>query len=216
MSTVTLNQDQRLFVLQQAQSVSCLGFDVVYKRLRQYAQKLGLAQPREADIGTMAQYRAYQEAERAYIATKPNETLFDPETPPGVQALLETYRQNRRRLRIFYGDAQTGRDWLQEHDVIGTVSRSTGPIKVALLVPAGERGGPALLTQCIVRMLDVASKQEIYRHRAYHRPSFELVPGDEPGYVRTVKVDGEVHARFETDAAARNWVAFMDGSRMKH
>jgi hypothetical protein len=47
---------------------------------------------------------------------------------------LETDRKNQRKIRLFYGDTQTGQSWFDEHDVVGRIGRSTGSIKVPLLV----------------------------------------------------------------------------------
>ncbi|KWT98083.1 MULTISPECIES: hypothetical protein [unclassified Variovorax] len=215
MSTITINASQRLFVLPSGRGFSCLGFDVTFKRLRQFASLLGLASPNEADIGTLAQYQLYEAAQSAYIATKPTTTLFDPDTPVKVQAVLEAYRQHGGRLRLFMGDALTGRDWLEEHDVIGTVGRSMGPIRAPLLISRrNSHGGGAILTACIVRIIDVASKQELYRHPAYRVPNLVRHASKEPGYAASVSVDGELQASFKSDAKADKWIAFMQGHRM--
>jgi hypothetical protein len=215
MSTITINASQRLFVLPSGRGLSCLGFDVTFKRLRQFAELLGLATPKEADIGTLAQYHQYEEAQRAYIATKPTATLFEPGTPLKVQALLESYRQAGDRVRLFFGDTETGRDWLEEYDVLGTVGRSMGPLRVPLLIArARDNGGGAISTACILRMVDSRSKVEVYRHPSYQAPEFKLQPSTQKGYSSAVAVNGSVHANFKSAAKAEKWIAFMQGTRM--
>lgn len=214
MSNMTINAEQRLFVLKSGGGFTCLGFDVVFKRLKQYAQLLRRPQPNVAEIGTPAQYQQYLEAENAYIATRPTNTFFDPDTAPEVQRILEAYRLSGRTLRVFLGDAQTGRDWLDEHDVTGTIGRSMGPIKIPLLVPKGKDGGCGLLTACIVRLVDATSMREVYRHPGYHLPTFDIVPcTDAKGFVEAVLVKGEIHARFRKEGQAVKWVEFMQGKR---
>lgn len=214
MSNMTINADQRLFVLRSGDGFSCLGFDVVFKRLKQYAQLLRRPLPEPADIGTPAQYQQYLEAESAYIATRPTQTFFDADTPLVVQALLEAYRKSGAPVRVFLGDAQTGRDWMEEHDVVGTIGRSMGPIKIPLLVPKGEDGGCGLLTANIVRLVDIGSLREVYRHPSYHLPDFNIVPEtQEKGFVEAVVVRGAVHARFRKAGQAAKWVQFMQGQR---
>jgi hypothetical protein len=214
MSTVTINESQRLFVIPSGGGYSCLGFDVVFKRLRQYAEMLGLAQPYPTEVGKMEQYQQYLQAERAYIASNPTETLYDPETPVKVRALLEAYRKSGDRVRLYLGDPRTGRAWLEEHDVLGRIDRSMGPIKVPLLVEAGEHGGGAILTECIVRILDARSKAEVYRHPTYHEPELALRRCTQKTHPYEVLADGAVHARFKTQAKAQAWVDFMQGRRM--
>jgi len=215
MTTVTPNIDQRLFVLNTGGGFSCLGFDVVFKRLKQYAEFLGLPQPAEADIGQMHQYEAYRTAESAVCQKQPSQTWFDPETDPQVKSVLEQYRLSRKKIRVFLGSTQTGRDWCEEYDVVGRISRSTGALKAPLLISGNEPGGPALLTACILRLLDVETGKELYRHPLYETPAFEVVPSKEKGYKVEVLRDSQVYARFKTDTIARNWVAFMRGERMR-
>lgn len=129
MSAVTLNAEQRLFVLPQSGGYSCLGFDVVFKRLVQFAKLLGRALPNPEGIGKLEQYQEYRLAEKAYIATNPKETLYDPDTPLAVQSCLESYRKSRAPVRLFFGNPDTGKEWLEENDVYGTIGRSMGPSK---------------------------------------------------------------------------------------
>lgn len=63
-----------------------------------------------------------------------------------VEAVLETCRQNRTRIRIDYGDVKTGRSWNETHDVTGYVGRSTGTNPIPLLVyNSRSLGGGAIM-----------------------------------------------------------------------
>lgn len=77
-------------------------------------------------------------------------------------------------LRLFYGDPETGRDWMEEADVIGEVGRSTGAHKIPLLIEPGEDGGPGILTKNVVRLMGAESGKELYRHPKYHLPEMEI------------------------------------------
>ena len=213
-AAVSINAEQRLFVLKSGPGFSCLGFDVVFKRLLQYANLLSRPAPNPADVGKMEQYAEYLTAEREYISTKPQDTLFDPDTPVKVQAFLEAYRKTNSKVRIFLGNPETGKDWLEEFDVYGRIGRSMGPIKVALLIGYGEQGGGAILTANILRMVDAASKREVYRHPLYQEPVFKIESSSVPGYPHAVHVNGENQSRFKTFAKAENWIEFMQGKRM--
>ncbi len=217
---VTVNGEQRLFVIPEARGWSCLGFDVVYKHLRALGEKLArfgidIAQVREEEIGSLAQYEQYREA-IALIGDKDLGTWFDPDTPKPVRAILERYRKTREHLRVFYGEPRTGRDWLEESDVVGRVGRSTGMLKIPLLIAAGESGGPGMLDGCIVRLMDVRARRELYRHATYHQGEIDIRQASvgKP-YTHGVWVGGEHHANFRSYAKAAQWVAFMAGECMQ-
>lgn len=217
---VTLNLERRLFVIHAANGYTCHGFDVVYKQLRALQQKLSryhidVGIVREEEIGTLAQYEQYRRAVES-IGDRNLGTWFDPDTPTKVRRLIECYRKAGSSLRVCYGDAKTGRDWLEENDVIGRVGRSTGVLKVPLLVADNDCGGFPMLDACIVRMLDARSRQEIYRHPSYHHGVMEIreATAGHP-YTHGVWVDGQNCANFSSYGKAAHWVAFMDGESME-
>jgi hypothetical protein len=69
-----------------------------------------------------------------------------------VIEVLETVRQNQRRVILFYGNTQAGQFRLKKHDGIGRIGRSTGLIKVPLLLEPGKIGETALLDHCVIRI----------------------------------------------------------------
>lgn len=136
---------------------------------------------------------------------------FDPGTPEAVRRILERYRKSGDTLRIVLGDPETGRDWHEENDVVGTVGRSMGPMKIPLLIEKGERGGPAMLTRCIVRIIDWDSQRELYVHPQYQLPALAIVPNADAKYPWEVTIDGESQARFTDLGKAGAYVGFMRG-----
>lgn len=75
----------------------------------------------------------------------PSGTCYHEDTPQEVIALLEEVQGTQRKIRLYYGDPATGQSWFDENDVIGTIGRSCGKIKVPLLIEPGESGGLAIL-----------------------------------------------------------------------
>lgn len=225
-TSISLNHEQRLFVISTGSGYSCLGFDVVYaqaceleKRLRARDVPVSLLAPKQEDIGTLKQYEQYQKLFGLYSKADDITTWYDGRTPAAVQVALENLRKSRHRARVFYGDVETGRSWLDENDVVGRLSRSSGPMKVPLLM-VDALGGTALLTHCIVRLIDVTTGQEVYRHPAFHLPKLELGEAasyDKPlGFTHAVKVEArtgemDLAANFRSKQAAENWLAFMAG-----
>jgi hypothetical protein len=96
-----------------------------------------------------------------------NGIFYHVETPDAVVKALEHARASRQRIRVYYGDSKTGRDWLEEHDVEGYVGNSTGPLKVPLLIYNRRcHGGGALLDHCIVKVKWTRGGV-LYQHPAY-------------------------------------------------
>jgi len=152
-------------------------------------------------------------------------------TPPAVVTILDRCMRAGERIRIFLGDSETGADWCEEYDTIGTVGRSTGWKKTALLIRTSRStGGGAILADCIVRIMSGA--REIYRHPRYTVPSFTIrrntdkdkthegktlaSMGYEWGVDRTDrKTEGKAgaEANFKNEKAAIRFVQFMRGER---
>ncbi len=125
-----------------------------------------------------------------------NGTSYDSRTPKQIVDILERYRENRQFIILHYGDTETGKDWLEEHDVRGRIGRSGGTEKVPLMVESGQIGGPQLLDHCIVRIR--THGKELYRHPLYHTGTVEVKD-------KEVLVNGQVHARFKTNRQALSW-----------
>jgi hypothetical protein len=150
---------------------------------------------------------------------EPSGTYYHDTTPRPVVQALEAAFASKAYVRLFLGDATTGKDWLEENDVAGYLGRSTGPVKVLLLLKSKQSsGGPAILCDCIVRLL--VDGREVYRHPGYVLPTI-VIESDPacPEYpwralcgVGRDAVAVE-YARFKTQLAAEQWRAFMRGER---
>lgn len=193
---------------------SCLGFE----NARAHAEQIAalLSRPDLAigpqDFGQVSGYRKYQRAVQAWCdSPQSKQTYFDPHTPAKVRQILERYRLSGSRIRLVRGDPQTGRDWVEENDLVGTIGRSMGPMRVPLLISAGEYSGGAILTACIVRLIDWDTQRELYRHPSYQAPAIELKQGLVASLPWEVIVNGGVHARFSDDGRAGAYIAFLRG-----
>ena len=135
-------------------------------------------------------------------------THYHQDTPDAVKRVLENAMHSRRRLRLFYGDAVTGKDWGEEYDVLGYIGRSGGNVKIPLLVNNRRSlGGPAILDHCIVKIMD--GRRTLYEHPHYDAGHYEINDDHE------VARDGETVARFKSHKQAANYVAYMLGQRSR-
>lgn len=145
--------------------------------------------------------------------TEINGTTYHDSTPEAVTRALEFARQSRTRVRVWYGDADTGRAWPEENDVLGYIGRFTGTRKIPLLVHnARATGGGGLLDHCIVR-IDTTSGNTLYQHPAFHAGHWEPLPTRHKRFNAEVRHNGIPHARFDSMRQAERYAAFMQGQR---
>jgi hypothetical protein len=147
-----------------------------------------------------------------------NGHCYNVNTPVGVVEILEKYSNGATRIRVFYGDQATGRCWMEENDTIGTIGRSTGRIKIPLLIKTRRSfGGGALLDSAVVKITvkihGVVMPQIVYQHPNFHMPEMDVVSSHVPGYAAGVDFDHVRTANFVDRAKARRFVAFMRGER---
>ena len=98
-----------------------------------------------------------------------NGTTYHKETSEEVASILEACRLNKTRIIIHLGDAETGADWCEQHDICGYVGRSTGESKIPLLIyNRRAMGGIGILDHCIVKIVASKGKRVLYVHHTYH------------------------------------------------
>jgi hypothetical protein len=210
----SINTERRLFVLRKGNGYSCLGFDVARDRTRQYAQLLGELLPEPLPYATSEAFELYGEVERRFANSHVARTitLYDPNTPSDLAGLLEEARRNGMRIRLFYGDRHTGRDWNEENDIEGYLGRTMGPIHAPILLKSKSScGGGIILSACIVKLLATATKRSLWQHPRYHTLPFSIADASSRTQTQTewpieVLCAGEVHARFKSRAEAARYV----------
>ena len=100
---------------------------------------------------------------------------FSQGTKESVINILLDAMKHRDRIRIFFGDAESGADWCETFDTMGTIGLSCGTAKVPLLIHSiRSTGGDAILTDSIVKI--TRNKKVIYKH---------------PNYNCNIKIDGD-------------------------
>lgn len=215
--TIRLNDTQRCFIVERAGTVSCLGYDNCFYDAWMLATKLNRPDLRPIDweIGAISQYNQHQELLNLANG-KDLGTWYDFKTPMMVKVALEMARNRKKRVRIWYGDTTTGESWLDEHEVVGYVGRSTGIKKVPLLIAnSAASGGGAILDSRIIRIVQIEGKLELYRHSRFFVPDMTVGMTKDVLLPADVMVNGSKHASFKSREKAENWIAFMRGDRFR-
>lgn len=216
---VTLNLEQRLYVIACGDGFSCLGFDNARDHAGLIASRL--EQPALAfapgDHGAPSGYDKYRAAIDAWSRSRlTRQTYFEPGTDPKAARALEACRREQSTVRLVLGDTASGRCWLGEYDVVGRIGRSTGALKVPLLIEPGADGGGAILTSCLLRLIDWKSGRDLYRHAAYRVPELTIQRSAEyPDPSWEVVRDDSVEARFTDIGKAGAYLAFMCGETVE-
>ena len=138
---------------------------------------------------------------------KVGQLSFDSRTPDRVCEILESYNRTGReqRLRLYYGDTETGRCWMEEHDTIGYIGRSTGSVKIPLLIHnSRSMGGGAILDHCIVKI--TANGHTLYEHPNFNMPEVTVKEN-------AVLFDGDIYAICDNERKAERLAEFMIGER---
>ena len=68
---------------------------------------------------------------------------------------------------------------VDEFDVVGTVGRSTGLLKVPLLVEPGEAAGTAILCAHVLALMDWDTGLPLYRHPRWQPPELRILHREE-------------------------------------
>ncbi len=125
-----------------------------------------------------------------------NGMWFHENTPDAVCNILNNHLHTSRRLKIYFGDVETGRDWNEEHDTIGTIGKSGGDVKVPLLIPTSRStGGGAILDHCIVKIKEVKTGYVLYCADNYIAPKIQIVKSDLPNYEYNLNINDTTYSR---------------------
>lgn len=126
-------------------------------------------------------------------------TYYPEGTSDELIEILEKARFNRTRLKIYLGNAKTGKDWMEEDSKLGKIGRSMGPIKVPILIKTvHSHGGEVIPTNCIVKLVTSPSGIVLYQHPEYHQPKMEILGDGDGKYSHAIVIDGDVYSRHES------------------
>ncbi len=130
-----------------------------------------------------------------------NNVSFSETTPNEVCNILANAIKDSRkqRLKIYYGDVNTGKDWNEEFDTIGYIGLSTGTVKIPLLIlRKNSFGGGAILDNCIVKIKDIKTGSTLYQHEKYISPKVEIKDSVDSNYKYETSINDVLHGRHKT------------------
>ena len=218
MNKVSINAAQQRYVIDCGEGYTCLGFANARDHANQIACRLGRPDLAftEEDYGSLAGYEKYGRAVQAWSQSPlTRTTYFDPGTDAKAARVLESCRTRERKVRLILGDTSTGEPWLEEHDVVGRIGRSTGSLKVPLLIEPDEHGGCAILCACLLAIVDWESGDFLYRHAAYREADLSIKPSGDADRSWNVLRREEVVASFRDIGKAGAYLAFMRGATIE-
>ena len=140
---------------------------------------------------------------------------FTSDTDIKVMHVINQLYKNKCRFRLWYGNAETGESWNEENDIIGTVGRSTGTNKIPLLIKkSNSLGGGAILTGCIVKIVNIQTGYTLYVHPKFNQKQFYTLYSDPINSdLMNVLCEGEIYASNLTVSRACKLAEFMNGTR---
>ena len=99
-----------------------------------------------------------------------NGIYFKKDTNDDVCNILAKYcGDKKQRVRVFYGNTDTGKDWLEVYNTIGYIGKSCGNIKIPLMLSKRDSaGGSPILDDYIVKI--TINKKVVYKHPLYNCP----------------------------------------------
>ena len=143
--------------------------------------------------GNVITYKLMEDGQNLPIA-------YHEETSKEVIHALEFARKNRIRVKLYYGDVKTGRDWCEENDTIGYIglSRGTDARYPILVYNNRSYGGGAILDHCILKIRETKGGRVIYQAQNYNAPEVQIQHSDLAGYAYNTIVNGNLYGRHKT------------------
>lgn len=138
---------------------------------------------------------------------------FPDSVPDALISALEAAREDRKPVRLFYGDQKTGEDWLEETHVSGLLGYVRFN-KQKLLTIRPLNGGHAseVMVEHVVKLLVEGEMK--WQHAKYHISPLTVhveVQNGRPKW--SVQGKNWSYFGFRSHLAAYRWISFMKGER---
>ncbi len=131
---------------------------------------------------------------------------FNEGTPEQVMQILSNNLHNKERFRFWYGDLTTGRSWNEENDICGYIGCTIGKRTPILVNNSRSMGGGLILTDCIVKIVNITDGYQVYKHESFSQSLFTWGENQ-------VFADGQIYANCKNQDSAIRLCSFMNGLR---
>lgn len=101
----------------------------------------------------------------------------DPEYTRVHNALADCYINRDKRYRLYYGSHSDGKVWLEDEEVLGYVSVSSGASYkrcFILVTNKNAYSGSAIVPHMVLGVQEVKSKKFLYKHPLFHFPQLTV------------------------------------------
>lgn len=200
--------------------VEAISFNELLATTNALAGKLGkptLAIP-QRDVGTAAAFDRYQSALRlAAQANQPGGLWFHPTSPEPLRNALASSRACGRKVRLYYGNPDSGECSLATTNNIGWIGRTSGAaLPYPMLMTSVEaKAGLRIFDSGVVRVQDLdSSGMVIYEHPNYHLP--EMSVAEMPDACVVVVLSNTQRLQFEGNEHYARWTKYMRGGHHNH
>lgn len=204
----------RVFICSYGDESRVIDFATVHSEACALAGKLGrtdlLIGPDELD--TRIAFEKYRKLLSLAAKEAWTDLWYDSRTAPPVRQALQSAKVTGRRVRVFYGNANSGLDSMVHIGVVGWISgvRTDGLMRVGLSEKQGVPAGHRVHELDVVRVVDIGACVDVYKHASYHLPPMDVIEALTGPH--QLKVHGIPLFESEHKAVLTKWVRFFSGS----
>ena len=128
------------------------------------------------------------------------------ETPQAVINALESARRWKTRIRVYLGDIETGKNWIEDCDIMGYVGLSKGLKAYYPILVFNKRsyGGSSLCDNRILKIKESKGNRVLYQSDKFKAAVIDIVESKESGYSHSLIVDGKLFSNHKSLKSAEN------------
>lgn len=129
---------------------------------------------------------------------------FSVDTDDKLCEVINNLHLNGHRVKLNYGNTETGKSWFEVYDTIGTIGRSTGINKIPLLIKTTRSiGGGEISVNSILKITDLTTNRVIYVHERFQPSKIDIVIEEGMEFPYKIFVDDKLFTKHRTKQSAK-------------